>query len=88
MNLMNFNKFNEFNEFNDFKGDFIATRFFEKAGHYNLLEIHQNSTRIHGKLKFVIFRSTRVQIGRFDNRSRDLDEIYPIKTIVRFRHNF
>ena len=34
MNLMNLINFNEFN---DFKGDFIATRFFEKAGHYNLL---------------------------------------------------
>ena len=73
MNLSNFN------EFYDFKGDFIATRFFEKAGHYNLLRIHENSNEIHGKLKFVIFRSTRVHFRRFDNRSRDLDEIYPIE---------
>ena len=41
---------------------------------------------VHLKLKIYIIRSTRLQIGRFDNRSRHLDEIYRSKMMIRFGH--
>ena len=40
------------------------------------------------KHKYVISRSARVQIGRFDNQSNDLDEICLFKTLIQFGHNF
>ena len=56
------------------------------TGHHNLLEIPYYLHFISLKLKSAVLVSRRLHFGWFNNRSRDLDEIYRSRASIRFDH--